>query len=150
MSIVKVAIHAVWGTKNHRPFLTDKIRKEVCKHIFYNAKEKKIYIDTIDGYTDHLHCLFYLNSTIALDRTLQLIKGESSKWISDVIPGLKSFGWANDYFAASVNEKGIERVRAYIKNQKAHHTKTTFADELKLFEEMTKKTKPNMYLPFLK
>lgn len=129
MSINKVAIHAVWGTKNRYPFLTDEIRLKICKHIFANAKENKIYIDTIDGYTEHLHCLFYLNPTISLSKTMQLIKGESSIWMKKNLIEMKSFAWAVDYYAASVSESHIERVRRYIKNQKAHHQKISFKDE---------------------
>ncbi len=60
MSYVKIWIHAVWGTKKRHPFLTDKVKSEVIRHIKDNAKIKKIYIDSINGYTEHLHCLHTL------------------------------------------------------------------------------------------
>jgi putative transposase len=97
MSFIKVAIHAVWATKDHQPFLTDEIRTKVCKHIFHNAKKNKITIDVIDGSVDHLHCLFYLNATQTVAKCLQQFKGESSKWIGDNLIK-KYFGWADDYF----------------------------------------------------
>jgi putative transposase len=133
MSIIRVAIHAVWGTKKRYPFLTDNIRYNVCNHILENAKVKNIYIDTINGYTDHLHCLLYLNSMIPLSKTLQLIKGESAKWLNDNYFQSRSFGWADDYYAASVSGSDIERVREYIRKQKEHHQKITFNDEYEKF-----------------
>ena len=45
MSFVKVMIHAVWGTKNHYPFLTKEIKPKVISHILENAQKKQIFID---------------------------------------------------------------------------------------------------------
>jgi len=57
MPFVKIWIHAVWSTKNRVPFLDKEIRKSVIEHIKANAKKKHIYLDTINGQADHLHCL---------------------------------------------------------------------------------------------
>ena len=82
MSYVRVMIHAVWGTKNKTPFLTSEVRAKVILHIKENAHKKQIYIDTINGYTEHMHCLFGLNADMSISKTLHLIKGESSHWIN--------------------------------------------------------------------
>ena len=133
MSYVRVWIHAEWGTKNREHLLTKEIRARVISHIRENAKKKEIYIDRLNGYTDHLHCLFGLNADTSIAKTLQLIKGESAHWMNKerVIP--VTFEWANEYFAVSVSESVLENVRAYIDNQEAHHTKTTFAEEVEEF-----------------
>lgn len=134
MSYVTVWIHAVWGTKNREHFLTKEIRVAVISHIRENAKKKQIYIDRLNGYTDHLHCLFGLNADMSVAKTLQLVKGESAFWINKekVIP--MKFEWANEYYAVSVSEADLSSVRAYIDNQEEHHRKTTFAEEVKEFE----------------
>ena len=62
MSYVEVWIHAVWGTKHREHLLTREVRPTVISHILQNAKEKQIYIDRINGYTEHLHCLLALNA----------------------------------------------------------------------------------------
>jgi hypothetical protein len=43
------------------------------------------------------------------------------------------FEWANEYYAVSVSESGLENVRAYIDKQEEHHKKTTFAEEVEKF-----------------
>ena len=48
------------------------------------------------------------------------------------------FGWAEDYYAVSVSPSDLERVRAYIKNQKEHHRKIGFQEE---YEMLMKKLK---------
>jgi putative transposase len=127
MSYVRVWIHAVWATKNREHLLTQEIRPRVLSHIHENAKQKGIYIDSMNGYTDHLHCLFGLNADTTIAKTLQLIKGESAYWINKegMIP--VKFVWANEYYAVSVSESVLNDVRAYIDCQEEHHKKTTFA-----------------------
>jgi len=133
MSYVRVWIHAVWGTKNRERVLTKAIRARVIDHIRKNAKEKGVYIDRLNGDSDHLHCLFGLNADITIANTLQLIKGESSFWINQKKVTRIRFQWADEYYAVSVSESDLERVRAYIDNQEEHHRKTTFAQEVKEF-----------------
>ncbi len=50
----------VFSTHNREPFLEKKIRKDVFKHIFENARAKDIWIDNANGHLDHAHVLFSL------------------------------------------------------------------------------------------
>ncbi len=133
MSYVKIMVHAVWGTKNRYPFLLEEPRIKVLDHIKENAKKKNIYIDTINGEPDHIHCLFGLNADMALSKAINLLKGESSNWINKQNLIKYKFEWADDYFAASVSESQLNKVRAYIRNQKEHHRKVTFEEEYNKF-----------------
>jgi len=142
MSYVKVMIHAVWGTKNREPFHIPEVRKAVIQHIRENACIKKIYIDAIDGYTDHLHCLFGLNADMTIAKTMQLIKGEAAYWINKNQVVKQKFEWADEYYAASVSESVVEKVRNYINNQEEHHGKTPFAVE---HEEFVSKHKSQIH-----
>jgi REP element-mobilizing transposase RayT len=62
-----------------------------------------------------------------------LLKGESSYWINRNNIFLKKFEWQDEYFAVSVSESAITRVREYIKNQENHHKKILFNDEYQEF-----------------
>ena len=53
--------------------------KNEKRFIKENAKKKEIYIDSINGHTEHLHCLFSLNGDMSIAKAMQLIKGESSE-----------------------------------------------------------------------
>lgn len=130
MPFVKVHIHFVWSTKNRRPFLnTKELRTKVWNHILDNAKEKGIFIDFINGYSDHCHCLISLGLDQTIQKVMQLVKGESSFWINK--NGLldEKFEWQDEYFAVSVSESMIEKVRKYIANQEEHHKKKSFQEE---------------------
>lgn len=133
MSYVRVWIHAVWGTKNRYPFLTDEIKNKVIAHIKENAKTKQIHIDVINGYHEHLHCLMALNADMSIAKIMQLIKGESAFWINKNKITSSKFEWADEYFAISVSESMLDKVRAYIDNQVEHHHKATFTEEYTKF-----------------
>ncbi|MDQ2721328.1 MAG: IS200/IS605 family transposase [Bacteroidota bacterium] len=141
MPFVKVYIHFVWSTKNREPFLSTKeIRKKVWLHIRENARLKGIFIDFINGHKEHCHCLISVGVDQTIKKIVQLIKGESSFWINqqeEFIPIFagKKFEWQNEYFAVSVSESQIDKVRNYIKNQEEHHQHKTFQEEYNEFIE---------------
>jgi REP element-mobilizing transposase RayT len=129
MAFVKVFVHAVWGTKSHYPFLTKEIKQKVIAHIKENAHNKKIYIDRLNGHSEHLHCLFGLNADTSIAKTLQLLKGESAYWINKQKLTKTKFEWADEYYSVSVSESHLDMVRTYIDNQEVHHKKVTFLQE---------------------
>ncbi len=130
MPFIKVYIHLVWSTKNRIPYLDSaELRQKVWQHIRDNAKEKGIYIDFINGYSDHCHCLISLGVDQNIQKVIQLLKGESSFWINKNQLTKQKFEWQDEYFAVSVSESIVDKVRDYIKNQEIHHTKKTFQEE---------------------
>ena len=129
MPYVKVTIHAVWGTKRRELLIHKKIRPAVLDHIKENAKSKGIHIITINVQPEHVHCLFYLRADMALSNALNLIKGESSFWINKNRIIKSHFEWADEYYASSISDSDVSRVRNYIINQDEHHGRVSFTDE---------------------
>ena len=118
MSLTQVYIHAVWGTKNRFPFMDHDSKSRICDYILSYATDKGIFIDCLNGHMDHLHCLFGLNADISLSKHLQYLKGGSAFWVNNTAKLFAShFGWADDYFAASVSKDKLETVRNYIRSQ---------------------------------
>ncbi len=60
---------------------------------------------------------------------MQMIKGESSHWINKSRLMKVNFEWADEYYAASVSESHVVRVRQYIKNQEEHHRIRSWEEE---------------------
>lgn len=130
MPFVKVYIHLVWSTKNRVSHLNSKeLRAKVWNHIRENAQKKEIFVDFINGYADHCHCLISLGVDQTIEKTVQLLKGESSFWINKNKLTKEKFGWQDEYFAVSVSESMLDKTRDYIKNQEEHHKKKSFQDE---------------------
>jgi putative transposase len=129
MAYVKIWIHCVWSTKKRIPQLTDSLLTELRKHIQTNAKRKGIYIDTINGHREHIHCIISLSPDQTLAKVIQLIKGESSFWINSNRLIREKFEWEVEYYGVSFGDSDLERVRLYIRNQKKHHTQNTWENE---------------------
>ena len=129
MGYVKIWIHAVWTTKNREPLLEPELRRTILTHIRENARKKEIFLDFINGHHEHVHALLSLNSNQSIDKVLMLLKGESSFWVnkSGLISG--KFEWQDEYFAISVSESLVPRVRKYIAGQEEHHRRKTFQEE---------------------
>jgi len=133
MSYIKIMVHCVWGTYNHQPILVTDVREKLFEHIRENARLKNIYIDIINGYDDHVHCLISLGAEQNIAKIMQLIKGEASFWANNEKLLKHKLEWAEDYFAASVSESALSKVRNYIRNQVEHHRKITFKEEYEKF-----------------
>ncbi len=130
MPFIKVYIHFVWSTKNRIPYLkTPEIRKAMWQHIKENANKKDIFIDFVNGYNYHCLCLISLGSEQTISKIMQLIKGESAFWFNKQNFITEKLEWQDEYFAVSVSESVVDRVRNYIKNQEIHHTKKSFQEE---------------------
>ena len=129
MSYVKVWVHAIWATKKRERLLTKKLRPLVFKHIHENAISKGIYMDCVNGYNDHVHCLFRIRNDQMIHDVLRLLKGESSRWLNKNNLTKGTFAWQKEYLAISVSESQVARVRVYIDQQDSHHHVKSFAEE---------------------
>ena len=134
MSWTRIFIHVVFTTKNRFPFLrTRALRNTLFKHIVVNAQSKQIHIDCIGGYHDHVHCLLHLARNQSVSQVVQIIKGESSRWINQQRLTTSKFCWQDDYWAVSLGSEHLERLRNYIFNQEVHHRHLSFQEELDQF-----------------
>ncbi len=103
---------------------------------FARTLRKRVYLDFINGYVDHVHCLISLGTDQTIGKIMQLIKGESSFWINKNHLFKTKFEWQDEYFAVGVSETILESVRGYIANQENHHRTRSFDDE---FEDFLKR-----------
>ena len=134
MSWARIWIHMVFCTKNRIPFLQTKDnRRKMFQHIKTNAQTKNIWLDSVNGYKEHAHCLISLGKEQNISKIAQLIKGESSFWINRSGLLNRKFTWQDDYWAVGVSESHLEAVRRYIHSQEEHHRKVSFKEEIDEF-----------------
>ena len=128
-SLVKNYIHLIWSTKYREHLIHTPIEEELHAYLGGICKRMECHPIKIRGYTDHVHVLCMLSKKIALMKLLEEVKSHSSKWMKTKGEDLSNFYWQDGYGAFSVNPADIDRVIAYIANQKEHHSKITFQDE---------------------
>lgn len=132
-SLVKNYIHIIFSTKYRIPLILDSIQTELYSYIGGICKQLECYPIKIGGFIDHVHILCMLSKKVPLVKLLEEIKAHSSKWIKTKDDTFSKFYWQNGYGAFSVNPDEIDKVIAYIENQKEHHSKKTFQDEYRVF-----------------
>jgi len=93
------------------------------------ARENKMKALAIGGIADHVHMLVSLPATLSIAKAVQLLKGNSSKWIHETFPKLQSFEWQEGYGAFSIGVSGVDATIRYINNQPEHHRTGTFNEE---------------------
>jgi len=128
-SFTSILIHRVWSTKKRKPFLSSDVRNRLWPNLGGIARENKIKALAIGGVADHVHMLISLPKTLSVSKALQLLKGNSSKWIHDTFPKFHSFEWQEGYGAFSVGISAVHATVRYICDQAEHHRKRSFREE---------------------
>jgi REP element-mobilizing transposase RayT len=123
-------IHCVWSTKHREPYLNPDVQERLWPYLGGIAKQNQMKAFAIGGMSDHVHILASLPSIISVAKAVQLLKGNSSKWIHETFPRLRSFEWQEGYGAFSIGVSGVDETKAYIRKQKEHHRHRPFRDEL--------------------
>jgi len=123
-----ILLHIVFSTKYRKPLLQDDWRDDLFAYIGGIVKDHKSVLLKSGGIEDHVHLLIRIHPEFAISKTVQLLKTNSSKWISEQNKA-KQFQWQRGYGAFSVSQSMAEKVKTYIANQREHHTKKTFEGE---------------------
>jgi putative transposase len=84
----------------------------------------------INGVEDHLHILTHVHQTVAIANLVKEIKISSNQFIKQrrLFPDFVE--WQVGYSAFSYSFNALENLRAYVRNQEAHHLKEDFKVEL--------------------
>jgi putative transposase len=98
-------------------------------HIRTNAATKGIYIDQMNGGSDHLHCILLLNCDQTLSKVMQVIREESTYWINRNRILKEKFEWDNDYYGLSFSTSHFVKVADYINRQDEYHKLKSWDDE---------------------
>jgi len=131
---IRIWVHLVFTTQNRKPFLQSlTVREKFFEHIRQEALKSKIWIDTVNGYEEHMHCILSLGKSQNIHEVVQVLLNESAQWISSNEDLSEPFRWQQDYWAVSVSESKLEGLRNQIIYQEKHHEQVTFDEELELF-----------------
>lgn len=130
-SLVKIWIHGIFGTKNRLSLIKDSFEKQLHEHIKKKLEDEfGCRVRIINGTENHIHILFMLSPKVKIEDLFKNIKGESSHWINQSNFIKDKFSWQIGYGAFSVSESMVKNVEKYIANQKEHHKKMSFSEEV--------------------
>jgi putative transposase len=120
-SFTSCLVRCVWSTKNRTSFLDSDLRERLWPYLGGIARENKMKTLAVGGAADHVHVLISLPGALSVAKAMQLLKGNSSKWIHETFSNLNAFAWQEGYGAFSIGVSGVEATAAYIRNQMEHH-----------------------------
>jgi REP element-mobilizing transposase RayT len=126
-------LHIIFSTKNRFSILGPEIEGELFAYIggIINNHESKLL--AANGTDDHVHLLISMSKNFLVPVVVGAIKRDSSKWLKTQGSGYATFAWQDGYSVFSVGHTQIKDVKKYIADQKSHHKKTLFEDEMRAF-----------------
>ena len=125
--------HILFSTKNRLPYLLDDRRDDVFAYIGGIVRELNGVALNVNGANDHAHALVRLPAALPVAKAVEIMKTNSSRWIHEHRILHRTFAWQIGYAAFSVSESVVDDVSGYISNQREHHRKITFQEELIAF-----------------
>ena len=132
-SLANVLVHLIFSTKNRTPLIRPEIEKELFRYLGSVCRACGCPAHKIGGTDDHVHLACSLSRTISLSKLLEEIKKSSSKWIKTKGPSYARFSWQAGYGAFSIGQSQLASLKRYIVQQRDHHRRRTFQDELREF-----------------
>lgn len=131
-SFSAVYLHAIFSTKERRPSLQD-LALRMALHAYLGAISKNLECAPlcIGGVEDHVHILARLGRTITQADWIKELKRASNVWINGQPTQLGKFSWQSGYACFSVSASNLDAVTSYIANQRSHHIKASFQEELR-------------------
>jgi putative transposase len=126
--------HFEWVTKYRRKVFKDEELQKLCGIVFEEAaKRYSFHLEEYEIQPEHVHLLVHLRPSMDPAKAVQLLKGYSSRLLFLLAEqklrhfywsqATKRSLWGDGKFAASVGHITLEKAKAYIEAQKAHHAK---------------------------
>lgn len=131
-SVGVVMLHLEWCTKyRYKMFGKIKYKNLVEACVRRAASRNKIKIIELDVQPEHVHCVVEVSFSMSISKTLQILKGGSSKLFFEFhekarLRYPRGHLWSRGKFASTVGFVQLDVVKEYVRNQSIHHN-TTFS-----------------------
>ena len=133
MSHTSLFYHLIFRTKYGEPTIPELYEKKLYAYIYGIIKRKNGILFSIGGKPDHIHILLSIHPSISISEFIKILKTETSKWLKESPYFTRFLGWNSGYAIFSYSNEEKETLINYINNQKKHHKKYMFNEELEEF-----------------
>ena len=118
----RLYLHIVWTTRDRSPLIDASVATFLERFLSAIAQQERSTIVEMNMVTTHVHLLVRVHPTTSIPRLLQRLKGGSAViGTREGYAGSRALRWARGYNVESVSPRAMARVRAYIRDQQAHH-----------------------------
>ena len=135
MSYTRFFYHLILRTKAGRRTLDLEHSEIPYAYLATVAKEKGAFVHLINGMEEHVHPGIELPPTMAFSDFVRDFKSAGSLGLKGRECFREFEGRGRSHAAFSCRADDFQGVLNYIANQRKHHTKQSFADEIKMIAE---------------
>ena len=131
MAYTNLLYHIVFRPKNSASVIPIEKEEMLYRYIWGIVKHKNGVLYRIGGMPDHVHILVQLPATIAVADFVRDLKTSTNVYLKENRDSFPKFdGWSRSYCALTYSQNEKDTIINYIKNQKEHHKRVSFRDEL--------------------
>ncbi len=126
-----IYVHFVFTTLHRKSMIPEKNRIRIEKYItgIVNNNGSKLY--AVYANPDHVHILLSKSPALSEEKIASIIAESSAAFINQNKLSKEIFNWQESASAFSVSKSDINKICKYIFNQKEHHQKLTYEQEVK-------------------
>jgi len=114
-------LHLIWATPGRAALVKPALERPLYRCMEDQARQMGCTVLAIGGMPDHVHMVLRYPAKVSVARLAQQIKGVSSHFVSGELQAGLGFHWQERYGAFSLSRSHVEKVVAYVKNQKRRH-----------------------------
>jgi putative transposase len=127
----QILYQLVFGSKDHKPFLSAKNQEILFAYIAGILKNKSCHSYIVGGAINHIHIITHIHPAICPAYLIKDIKGASHAMICRERSLFQNFpGWQIGYSGFTYHISSKENLINYVKNQAEHHRTISFRDEI--------------------
>ena len=122
--VYSLKYHIVWCTKYRKQIFVNDLEFVAAGYRKETAESLDMELIAIEIMPDHVHLLVSCKPQLRLSDAIQVLKGNTARWLFLNYPEIKSklcggHLWNPSYFVATVSERTEEQIKTYISNQKS-------------------------------
>ena len=130
-SLYDLKYHVVFCTKYRFKVLLGDVAERARELVRQICSANDIRIESGSMSPDHIHLLLSIPPKLSISKTVQYIKGKTSRQLQHEFGHIRKryWGqhfWARGYFVVTVGNVNEEDVKKYIEDQEEHHKKDDF------------------------
>ena len=122
--VYSLKYHIVWCTKYRKQIFVNDLESVAAGYRKETAESLDMELIAMEIMPDHVHLLVSCKPQLRLSDAIQVLKGNTARWLFLNYPEIKSKLWGGhlwnpSYFVATVSERTEEQIKTYISNQKS-------------------------------
>lgn len=129
-TLVSILVHMIFSTKNREALITPEIEPELFAYMGGILKNHESRLLDAGGTADHIHLLVSQSKNVSLSSLMKEVKKGSSSWVKTTGQGFRNFHWQDGYGGFSIGTSDVQNLKRYIANQREHHRRLSFQEEL--------------------